>query len=261
MVLKMINDNSQIANITDNVNKPLISIVTVCFNSAKTIRCTIESVLNQTYTNIEYLIIDGKSTDNTLDIIKEYEVKFAEKGIVYRYISEPDGGIYDAINKGIKMATGEWVGIINSDDWYELDICCTINNIVDSNDEIIGGLVRFWNGEELYTIRQNSFNLIFDETLMHPGVFVKKNIYDLIGVFDTKYKIAADYDFFIRSKLFKCRYKLIDNVAANFSMGGISSSNQYGTYREIFELKLKYKIISKLKYIMCNIKIYLQHKI
>ena len=102
---------------------PLISIITVCFNSSKTIRQTIESVLNQTYTNIEYILVDGKSTDNTVAIIEEYAPQFTAKGIVYRWVSEPDAGIYDAMNKGIKLATGEWIGIINSDDWYELDAC------------------------------------------------------------------------------------------------------------------------------------------
>ena len=112
---------------------PLISIITVCFNSAKTIRQTIESMLNQTYTNIEYILVDGKSTDNTVAIIEEYAPQFAAKGIVYRWISEPDGGIYDAINKGIKFATGEWINIQGSDDWLELDACEQIHTQVLSD--------------------------------------------------------------------------------------------------------------------------------
>jgi len=109
---------------------PLISIITVCFNSENTIKDTIESVLNQTYKNIEYLIIDGKSSDETLNIIKSFEEKFNNSKITFKWISEADKGIYDAMNKGLKMANGELIGILNSDDWYELE---TVKIIVEKN--------------------------------------------------------------------------------------------------------------------------------
>lgn len=101
--------------------EPLISIVTVSFNSEKTIRQTIESVLNQTYTNIEYNIVDGASTDRTVEIATQYKDDFEAKGIKYIITSEKDKGIYDAMNKGIARSHGEIVGLINSDDWYETD--------------------------------------------------------------------------------------------------------------------------------------------
>lgn len=97
----------------------LVTVITVCYNSEKTIRASIESVLNQTYPEIEYIVVDGKSKDNTVAIAKEYEDLFNEKGYSYRIITEKDQGIYDAMNKGIRMASGEIVGMINSDDWYE----------------------------------------------------------------------------------------------------------------------------------------------
>ncbi len=97
----------------------LVSIITVSYNSEKSIRRTIESVLNQTYSKIEYHIVDGLSTDNTIEIAREYDEKFAEKGIKYIISSERDNGIYDAMNKGILRSAGKIVGIINSDDWYE----------------------------------------------------------------------------------------------------------------------------------------------
>ena len=100
-------------------NSPLVSIITVAFNSEKTICHTIESVLTQTYDNIEYWIIDGDSRDRTVEIAESYRVQMENKGIHYYILSEPDGGIYDAMNKGIRKATGEIIGIINSDDWYE----------------------------------------------------------------------------------------------------------------------------------------------
>ena len=100
-------------------NSPLVSIITVAFNSEKTICHTIESVLTQTYDNIEYWIIDGDSRDRTVEIAESSRVQMENKGIHYYILSEPDGGIYDAMNKGIRKATGEIIGIINSDDWYE----------------------------------------------------------------------------------------------------------------------------------------------
>ena len=97
----------------------LVSVITVCYNSEKTIRQTLESVLAQTYPHIEYIIVDGKSTDGTMGIVSGYAERFAQKGYRFRVVSEKDNGIYDAMKKGIRMATGELVGIINSDDWYE----------------------------------------------------------------------------------------------------------------------------------------------
>ena len=103
-------------------NNVKVSVITVCYNSARTIEATIQSILMQTYSNIEYIIIDGASRDNTLDIIKKYEKEFNGRLTV---VSEPDNGIYDAMNKGIRMATGEVIGLLNSDDTYEFD--ATIN--------------------------------------------------------------------------------------------------------------------------------------
>ncbi len=100
------------------MNNKRISIITATYNSQGTLIDTIESVLNQKYSNIEYIIIDGASTDSTLKIIQSYKENFKKADIDFRYISEPDNGIYEAMNKGISMATGEWIGILNSDDWY-----------------------------------------------------------------------------------------------------------------------------------------------
>ncbi|WP_418965060.1 glycosyltransferase, partial [Cetobacterium sp.] len=114
-------------NTGEQMNDILVSIVTVAYNSSKTIEKTIESVLNQSYKNIEYIIVDGESKDNTLEIIKKFQKNFENRGIKYKFISEKDNGIYDAMNKGISMCQGELVGMINSDDWYELD---AVQNIV-----------------------------------------------------------------------------------------------------------------------------------
>lgn len=232
-----------------NQSTPLISIITVCFNSAKTICRTIESVLNQTYTNIEYILVDGKSTDNTVDIIKEYAPLFAEKGIAYRWVSEPDQGIYDAMNKGIKMASGEWVGIINSDDWYELDACEIIRSTILRNNqvEIVAGVVKFWSNNNVKYLKQNSLSIVASDPIMHPGAFVIKNIYDLkIGGYNESYKIAGDYDFFIRCYLNDVNYVICDRVVANFTLAGISSTSKLKLAAETYLVLVRYGLISPM---------------
>ena len=124
-----------------------VSIITVCYNSSMTIRRTFDSVLNQTYADIEYIVVDGASTDGTIEIIKEYEPLFEGRMC---WISEKDNGIYDAMNKGISMAEGELIGIINSDDYYEPDaVECMVNAMTNDKYQILYGSMRTWkNGEE-----------------------------------------------------------------------------------------------------------------
>ena len=112
-----------------------VSIITVSYNSSKTIKETIESVLNQSYQNFEYILVDGNSTDGTVEIIKSYEQKFKEKGIAFKWKSEDDTGIYDAWNKGVKMADGTWIAFLGSDDVYELDAIQCYYDYIDKNNE------------------------------------------------------------------------------------------------------------------------------
>jgi glycosyltransferase involved in cell wall biosynthesis len=208
-------------------DKPLVSIITVCYNSEKYISDTIESVLNQTYDNIEYIIVDGDSTDNTLDIIKEYEPKFNGR---LRWISEPDNGIYDAMNKGINMANGKIIGILNSDDWYELDTILKIVKIFRTKnvDLVHGCMARYKSNGGLDSVygEKNSF-LGFAEKAPynHPTCFVKKSVYSLLGTFNNNYKIISDYDFML--KVFnssKVKVYFIDEVLTNFRLVGITSN-------------------------------------
>lgn len=179
-----------------------ISIITVTYNSAATVRDTIESVLSQTYNNIEYIIIDGNSKDNTLDIVKEYGERIS------KVVSEPDKGIYDAMNKGISMATGDVVGILNSDDFYHTnDIITKIANafIEDKTIHSVFGDVRFVNPENLNkTVRYYSSKNFsparfrFGFMPAHPTFFTYKKYFDELGYYKTDYKIAADYELLIR---------------------------------------------------------------
>ena len=182
-----------------------ISIVTVTFNSSKTIKDTIQSVLDQKYTDYEYLVIDGGSKDNTVDIIKEYEPKFGGR---MKWISEKDKGMYDGINKGIRMATGDVIGIINSDDFYHrTDIFDIINKAFEEDKEVqaIYGDVRFVKPDNLdKTVRYYSskhwkpWRFRFGFMPAHPTFFTYKENFEKYGYYQYDYHIAADYELLIR---------------------------------------------------------------
>lgn len=182
-----------------------ISIITVTFNSAKTVKDTIQSVLDQKYVDYEYLIIDGGSKDNTLDIIKSYESKFAGR---MKWVSEKDKGMYDGINKGIRMATGDVVGIINSDDFYHRDdIFDVIAKGFRENPDVqaIYGDVRFVNPDNLEkTVRYYSskhwkpWRFRFGFMPAHPTFFTYKENFEKYGYYQYDYHIAADYELLIR---------------------------------------------------------------
>ena len=182
-----------------------ISVITVTFNSGSTVRDTIESVLKQEYKDYEYLVIDGGSKDNTVDIIKEYEPKFEGR---MRWVSEKDKGMYDGINKGIRMSTGDVVGIINSDDFYHRsDIFDVVNKAFEENKDVeaIYGDVRFVNPDNLdKTVRYYSskhwmpWRFRFGFMPAHPTFFTYKENFEKYGYYQYDYHIAADYELLIR---------------------------------------------------------------
>lgn len=240
-----------------NHKKPLISIITVCFNSAKTIRQTIESVLNQTYSNIEYILIDGKSSDNTVEIIQEYEPLFAANGIAYRWISEPDNGIYDAMNKGIKLATGEWVGIINSDDWYELDACEKICHklALNSKLEIIYSIIRVYVNDQLRNIELIAHTELPLRPMNHPGTFYKKELHVLYGYYSTDLKVASD-DLFLLSCFYnRANFDWIESIITNFRMGGVSDNMRYSGAIEATKSRYSMGYLELPEYVMQVIKL------
>ena len=210
-----------------------ISIITVCYNSEKYIQSTIESVLNQTYENIEYIVIDGCSNDGTVTIIKEYESKFNGR---MKWISEPDKGIYDAMNKGIKMATGDVVGILNSDDFYiENTVIEQVADTFTQNKEtqIVFGDVLFVKPDNLdKTVRYyRSKNFTpkrfrFGFMPAHPTFFTYKTHFDKIGYYKIKYTIAADFELLLRFMLLnKLKYNYIPLVFMKMRTGGISTKS------------------------------------
>jgi len=237
------------------MKESLCSIITVCFNSERTIKRTIESVLNQTYKNIEYLIIDGDSSDKTVDIVRQYEPLFNGR---MKWISEPDNGIYDAMNKGISMASGGLVGIINSDDYYEPDAVENMMSAMGNEPyQVLYGAVRTINNGMEQNIAIYSHMFLRESMIAHPGCFITKQLYDELGVYDTQFISAADYDFMLRmaenpNVHFTPVYKLI----ANFATGGMCASSK--AYYDLLRVQRKHRIITEKEYkkIMLKCKIY-----
>ncbi len=215
-----------------------VSIVTVTYNSASTIRRAIESVLAQDYESIEYIIIDGNSSDSTLDIVREFE------GRVARVVSEPDRGIYDAMNKGIALATGDIVGILNSDDYFSHDsVISTIVSQFDGTVDAVYGDVQFISSSTGKMVRYFSSKKFRPSRLKmglspaHPTFYVKREYYERYGHYNTDYKIAADFDLFARFFQTPMRYKYIQKPLVTMRHGGISTrvSSKLQLNREVLD--------------------------
>ncbi len=237
---------------------PLFTIITVCYNSAKTIRKTLDSVLGQSVEDYEYLLVDGASTDETLAIIKEYEPKFQGK---MRYISEPDGGIYDAMNKGIGLAKGELIGIVNSDDYYEPDALLHMQEAYREVQnqrvvpyQILYGYERtLLDGKEASIVFHHHENLL-NQMITHPTCFVTRKLYEDLGVFDLSYKYSADYEFMLRMVHKKeVLFTPVYHIISNYALGGASGSGN--AYLETMELLCKYGKVSKKKIRLLKMKL------
>jgi len=218
-----------------------VSIITATFNAQSHLQDTIDSVSRQTYNDIEYIIIDGKSTDKTIDIINK------NNGLVDFFLSEKDSGYYDAVNKGISKATGEIVGILNSDDFYLNDRI--ISEVVkvfqeNANIQVVMGNVDFVNpGEVKRPIRQFSsstfapWKMYFGFMPAHPATFVRSSAYQQIGLYRLNYKIAADFEWFVRAFLaHSLNYTKINKTFVRMRLGGISTSGLMSNWISTKEL-------------------------
>jgi len=224
--------------------EPFFSIVTVAYNSAATIEDTINSVLNQHCQDLEYIIVDGDSADNTLKIIKQYEPVFAERNISFRFISEPDSGIYDAMNKGIALTVGKWVGIINSDDCYEVDALEIVKKFIDTTDvELVHGNLRFIDQHNNARVSKPLADLNLMRNTMitfHPTIFIKRLVYKKFGSFDTTFRLCADWELILRLYCRQVKFGYIDAVIANFREGGAGSGFKYLHLKERFQIRNRY---------------------
>lgn len=216
-----------------------ISIITVCYNSEKTIEDTIKSVLCQTYDNYEYLIIDGKSKDNTLNIVKKYEKEFKDK---LKIISEKDKGLYDAMNKGIKMATGDIIGIINSDDVIaNKNVFKHIAKNYNKSTDILYGNLIYCDSNLNMAVRDYISGKKGGSAWCpaHPTMYIRKEVFERIGYYNLDYKVAADYDMMVRLNKSNCKFQYLDEYMVLMRLGGVS--NGFKGYINSF--KDAYKIL------------------
>ena len=210
-----------------------ISIITVVYNNKETIQDAINSVLSQRYNNLEYIIVDGASTDGTVEVIKEAVKRYSERSV--KFVSEKDDGIYDAMNKGIRLSTGNIIGILNSDDFYINNgvISNVVNEFITKNvDSAFADLVCVRADDSDKIVRYYSSagfhpkKIAYGWMPAHPTFFVKKAIYEQYGLYKRDYQIAADYEliarFLVKNKV---SYSYIPKVFVKMRTGGASTRN------------------------------------
>lgn len=236
-----------------------VSIVTVCFNSDLYLEHTIKSVLSQDYSDIEYIIIDGGSKDKSCAIIKKYEPLFEGR---MKWISEPDRGLYDAMNKGIKMATGDIVGTLNSDDFFTSNdiISKIVQQFGEDQPELVYGDIHFVRPDNLDKCVRYYSSSVFRPSLLrlgfmpaHPSMYIKRECFEKYGFYSLDYKIAADFDLVARYiHKHKIKYKYLNRDFVTMRTGGESANRMLlnketaracrknGIYTNMFILPLKY---------------------
>ena len=216
---------------------PLITIITVVLNGGRSVEQAIQSVINQDYPHLEYIVIDGGSTDETLDIIRKYEDR------INCWASEPDNGIYDAMNKGIALAKGELIGLLNADDYYEPHALQAVakayaasrttgifygNSFILQDDMGLRyesyGHTRFWRGMGF----------------PHQAMFVHRAVHDVIGTYDTRYRLAADYDFLLRALEDGIPLCYVNELLVSYRNTGLSGNNLYASLNELRKINREY---------------------
>lgn len=233
------------------------SIITATYNSEKTLERTIKSVLNQSYKNFEYIIIDGNSSDRTLSIVKEYEAEFSSRNISFKYISESDKGIYDAWNKGIELATGDWISFLGSDDYYLQNALELYSSSIQPTYNYIHSKVRLVdeNEKQLKILGTPIIKKQFHQymKIAHVGSFHHKSLFQN-EKFSLKYKSASDYFFFLKNlELINSFY--INEITAVMQHGGIST-NINSALKEALRVKLE---VNKRNSILCYIDFFIAH--
>lgn len=202
-----------------------ISIITVTYNSAVTLADTIKSVRSQHYEELEYIVVDGGSTDGTVQIVRDNE------DIITTWISERDRGISDAFNKGIDMATGELIGIINSDDMLANGALNAIAKTINEDTDVLyGNVISFGEGIEPFVEKPANLKKMYTSmAVLHPATFVRKRAYEKYGVFNVDYKCCMDRDLLLRMYSGGAKFQYIDRVLAKFRQGGVNQQTYIKT--------------------------------
>lgn len=245
-------------------NKPLISIITVVFNGEKYLEETIQSVINQTYDNVEYIIIDGGSSDRTLDIIKKYENK------IDYWISERDNGIYDAMNKGIRVSSGEWVSFLGADDFLKKNAIESYLNALNGDLKIkyISSKIELINNKKQVlsivgkALEWNTFKKYM--CVAHVGSLHHKSLFCKYGLFDISYKIAGDYEFLLRIAK-NNNILFLNKITARMINEGVSNQNIKVAFKESNNAKINTArrniLISYFEYYIWHLKIFIKKNI
>lgn len=208
-----------------------VSVITATWNSVATLRDTLESVLGQTYPHIEHIIVDGGSTDGTLELIREYEPRYNGR---LRYVSEPDKGIYDAMNKGIGMAGGDVIGILNSDDFYTSPdtVETLVGELERQHVDAVYGDIHYVDNKDLdKSVRYYSsagfrrWKMLLGFMPAHPSFYCRKEVYERFGLFKTSYKVAADFENLLRLiYVGRISTKYVPKDCVTMRTGGASTS-------------------------------------
>jgi glycosyltransferase involved in cell wall biosynthesis len=215
------------------MNRLKISIITPTYNSIASLKRTLDSVAAQTLQPYEYIIMDGGSTDGTVEMARQHPA-------VTKLISEKDKGIADAFNKGIALATGDIIGIINADDWYAEDALERVERAMQGGADVAHGIMQYWEGNIAKAIFYPNFSALHKEmTLNHPTVFVRRQVYLECGSFDLSYNYAMDYELLLRFKVRGKQFvQIAGGVVSNMALGGISDLRWAGAYKESRQAKI-----------------------
>ena len=211
-----------------------LTIITIVYNGEKHIRPTIESVIQENYPNTEYIIIDGGSRDHTLSIINGYR-----SYPFIKVLSEKDEGISDAFNKGLKLSTGDVIGFINADDWYEPGSFAKVMQTMEQEEtDIVYGQLRYHDKENRSFVREGSHKkLKYEMTVNHPTVFARRKCYQEAGMFDLRYRCAMDYDMMIRFYKKGYRFTYLPTVISNMRLDGLSDRKWMMGIKEVRDIK------------------------
>jgi len=227
----------------------LFSVITVSFNAAKVISETLDSILGQDFYDMEVIVVDGASTDGTVDIIRQFEAKFQGR---LRWLSEPDNGIYDAMNKGIALAKGDFVNFLNCGDSYMPNALASVSEaiLLHQDAQVIYGISRYFDDDgEIRLIRENHLRLR-DRNICHQSIWYRRELFDKHGSYDLQYRFLADYDMNIRLWQAGVVFLPIDALVVNYSMSGVSSvsSNTEDGQKEAMTIFFKHGMVDKAHY-------------